>query len=94
MLGNVHEWCRDWFAPDYYKQAATEDPIGPSKGLERVIRGGSYYNPPALCRSAYRSGAPVEGREMVGFRVLCELAAPAKPPAKLPNESAREEPGK
>jgi formylglycine-generating enzyme required for sulfatase activity len=81
MLGNAHEWCQDWYAPDYYQQSPDEDPIGPSKGLERVIRGGSYYNPPALCRCASRAGAPVDGSHVIGFRVLCELPAVAKPAA-------------
>ena len=85
MLGNVHEWCLDWYGRDYYQQSPVEDPIGPATGLERVIRGGSWYNPPAFCRSASRVGAPRDGSNVIGFRVLCELAATAK----LPSEPVR-----
>jgi eukaryotic-like serine/threonine-protein kinase len=94
MLGNVYEWCLDWYAHDYYQQSPTEDPIGPSTGLDRVIRGGSWYNAAAFCRSASRVGAPLDGSNVIGFRVLCELPATPRVPAKPPSEPARPQPAK
>ena len=41
-LGNVWEWCHDWLAP--YASEHAQDPIGPSEGSERVLRGGSWYD--------------------------------------------------
>ena len=42
MLGNVWEWCEDWFDADYYKRSPKEDPHGPGIGDFRVFRGGSW----------------------------------------------------
>ena len=40
MHGNVWEWCEDWFG--YYPSGHVTDPKGPSSGIERVLRGGSW----------------------------------------------------
>ena len=73
MLGNVYEWTADWYAPDYYQQAAPQDPPGPAFGVERVVRGGSFWNLAGDCRSARRVGAPPDGNPRIGIRVLCEI---------------------
>ena len=41
MHGNAAEWCSDWYGR--YSQSPQTDPIGPPKGLSRVLRGGSFY---------------------------------------------------
>ncbi|MDR0361608.1 MAG: formylglycine-generating enzyme family protein [Planctomycetota bacterium] len=53
MHGNVLEWCSDWL--DVYDRTKTRDPQGASSGTFRVYRGGSWFNYPRYCRSAYRS---------------------------------------
>jgi CubicO group peptidase (beta-lactamase class C family) len=44
MLGNVNEWCSDWFAK--YSAEEQTDPGGPAKGRSRTIRGGSLAQGP------------------------------------------------
>ncbi len=56
MLGNVAEFCSDWYAPDAYKNITdgTVDPKGPASGEERVIRGGSFKSEPEDVRCSAR----------------------------------------
>lgn len=56
MLGNVAEFCLDWYSPEAYLnyRGKTTDPRGPSSGKERVVRGGSYTSDPAELRTAAR----------------------------------------
>ncbi|MDD9939616.1 MAG: SUMF1/EgtB/PvdO family nonheme iron enzyme [Myxococcales bacterium] len=69
MAGNVWEWTADRFLPDYYQHAPAVDPRGPSQGVLRVIRGGSWRSPPHELRAAARVGlGPADVRPDVGFR--------------------------
>ena len=56
MLGNVAEFCSDWYAADAYSSLTdgVKDPKGPASGTERVIRGGSFKSSPAEVRCATR----------------------------------------
>ena len=43
MSGNVWEWCSDKYGKNYYKELTTYiDPMGSTKGSDRVRRGGSW----------------------------------------------------
>ena len=56
MLGNVMEYCSDWYAEDAYSQMqdGAVDPKGPATGEEHVVRGGYYVDDAANLRSAAR----------------------------------------
>lgn len=59
MLGNVMEYCSDWYADDAYAQTPTDvtDPKGPESGTEHVVRGGDFTNDAADVRCASRAAS-------------------------------------
>jgi formylglycine-generating enzyme required for sulfatase activity len=68
MHGNVNEWCSDWHGP--YPKRRVTDPAGKAEGQHRVVRGGSWQDLPARCRSACRArSAPHRRNSSLGFRV-------------------------
>lgn len=70
MHGNVCEWCSDWYAEGYGRRDVS-DPKGPSKGSERVMRGGGWAIPARNYRSAVRGRCSPGNRDFwVGFRVV------------------------
>ena len=75
MLGNVREWCNDWYRQDYYAESPEDNPTGPSDsgwGLMRVDRGGSRSSGPLACRSSVRDENPPASRNSaIGFRIVC-----------------------
>ena len=69
MIGNAAEWCGDWYTKDY-ETLATDDPVGPSSGSNRVFRGGSWFSIAVSCRSALRSSYSPDSRSCdLGFRL-------------------------
>lgn len=73
MAGNVWNWCRDWFAEDFYQRAEsrTENPVNEVETGIRSERGGSWVGPAELCRTSYRRGRVPSARgRCLGFRCI------------------------
>jgi formylglycine-generating enzyme required for sulfatase activity len=74
MDDNICEWCRDWWAP--YPARPQTDPVGPTDGTVRVIRGGGW--------PSNRGGSvPEDRRASLGFR-LVQAAIPKTKPLPAP----------
>lgn len=74
MLGNVYEWCDDWYSALDVSSGLhvdhCEDPRGPPSGVYRVLRGGSWYSLSRGVRAALRDANTPDFRdECIGFRI-------------------------
>jgi formylglycine-generating enzyme len=70
LCANVHEWCSDWYAADYYAVSPDRNPRGPETGTRRASRGGSWRHHIKVTRCAARSSIPPTFQYAdYGFRV-------------------------
>jgi formylglycine-generating enzyme required for sulfatase activity len=73
MCENVHEWCSDWYAAEYYAVSPERNPRGPEEGERKSSRGGSWRHQIKIARCSARSSIPPEFRYAdYGFRVACD----------------------
>ena len=73
MLGNVSEWCWDWYKDDYYdgRPNLDADPVGPIDGNLKVWRGGHYFCPAEVARASFRGESEPNSRgNATGFRII------------------------
>ena len=73
MIGNVEEWCSDWYSPTYYRTSPVADPTGPSTGNTKVVRGGAWSTGPGVWGPAMRGEYPPgkhSDLNRCGFRLI------------------------
>jgi formylglycine-generating enzyme required for sulfatase activity len=77
VLGNVWEWVYDRYDQNYYQSSPSQDPPGPADGHLRVVRGGSFNDPPNFVRLSRRTwGSPADRCHDYGFRCTWEEPDP------------------
>jgi len=97
IYGNVSEWVLDQYDPVYYKQFSMSVPVSvpwnkATKPYPHVVRGGSWTDKPALCRSSARRGSEPSWKmqdpqlpksvwyftdaQFIGFRIIRPLKVP------------------
>ncbi len=73
LLGNVSEYCNDWYDGKYYELSVEIDPVGPSNSEFRVIRGGDCRTRPLGVRVSWRSYMLLNHRfKSIGFRCVLD----------------------
>jgi formylglycine-generating enzyme len=79
-VGNVWEWCSDWWSTDWHVRGCTAtrvNPRGPLTGIARVIRGGSYLCHESYCNryrvAARTSNTPDSTTGHMGFRCAADV---------------------
>ena len=71
LSGNVFEWCLDFF--ETYKGKEKVNRRGPTSGMKRCYRGGSWKSRATSLRASARHfNTPEYSSNDVGFRVVCE----------------------
>jgi formylglycine-generating enzyme len=71
---NVHEWCVDWYHPDYCRAAPHRNPVSLEPSARRASRGGSWRHQIKVSRCAARSSLDPSFRYTdYGFRVVKSL---------------------
>ena len=75
-VGNIWEWCEDWFSPNYHRVTRDADPRYVIPGGRKSMRGGSFLCHHSYCNryrvAARSSNTPESSTNHCGFRVAAQ----------------------
>ena len=69
LAGNVSEWVNDYYRSGPFVPGSGADPLGPSTGTDRVVKGGNYLSADRSALSPGYRAFVANKDEAVGFRV-------------------------
>jgi formylglycine-generating enzyme len=80
VAGNAWEWVHDWYDPGFYGVSPERNPVGPSSGHSRIVRGGGWLTAePEMLTCSHRHQVPPDTYSYgIGFRVACESLSEAR----------------
>lgn len=71
MMGNIYEWCGDWYSKHYYAKSPVLNPPGPMYGTNRIVRGGDWAHTDYFLRASSRNDySPHHKDNNLGFRII------------------------
>ncbi len=71
MIGNVNEWCMDWYSEKYYSESPTINPTGPAYGTYRSKRGGPFLGEEKdILLPSRTNSSPTDSGYGLGFRIV------------------------
>jgi iron(II)-dependent oxidoreductase len=78
LVGNVWNWCFDWYDKNYYMNSSQKNPSGPQDGVRRIVRGGNWVflgccsgTPAYALRTSRRNSFhPSIQKKSIGFRCV------------------------
>lgn len=75
MDGQVNQWVKDWYDPNYYYHSPVNNPQGPKTGTKKVARGGGALGEPTTAFDYGRAGfRPTQ--KAAGFRCVINSSIP------------------
>ena len=87
MSGNVSEWVADWFGK--FSPESFSNPVGPTSGSQKMVKGCSWFFHPAYCRGAARASVDPDTRyDYLGFRCVISTESAfseSVPPTESPS---------
>jgi iron(II)-dependent oxidoreductase len=83
LVGNVWNWCLDWYDKDYYLKSGERNPAGPESGTRKVVRGGNFVflgccsGTPAYALRTSRRNAFHQSiqKKSIGFRCVKNITS-------------------
>jgi len=74
MVGNIREFCLDYYDPTFYTYSKQDNPVNLVNTGYVVTRGGSWFSTPGNSTVFYRGLMKINAKDVyTGFRVVLEL---------------------